>query len=99
MQVHVQLQAWPEKVHGYLYAFATVATSNVLGVILYGWSVWRTMADCTSFNALKTWPLSLFMSWHSVKYRFIGVSQILTVNIVLQHQFMILEKCRTVAPY
>lgn len=43
LQVRAQLQGWPEKVHGYLYPFITIATGNVLGIILYGWSVWRTM--------------------------------------------------------
>lgn len=43
VQVHVQLQAWPEKVHGYLYASVAIAISNILGVVLYGWSVWRTI--------------------------------------------------------
>ncbi len=43
MQVRAQLQGWPEKVHGYLYPFITIATGNFLGIALYGWSVWRTL--------------------------------------------------------
>ena len=43
MQVRAQLQGWPEKLHGYLYPFITIATGNVLGIALYGWSVWRTL--------------------------------------------------------
>ena len=43
LQVRAQLQGWPEKLHGYLYPFITFVTSTVLGVILYGWSVWRTL--------------------------------------------------------
>lgn len=42
-EVRAQLQGWPEKVHGYLYPFITIATGNVLGIALYGWSVWRTL--------------------------------------------------------
>ena len=41
LQVHAQLRGWPEKPHAYLYPFVTIATGNILGVILYGWSVWR----------------------------------------------------------
>ena len=43
MQVRAQLQGWPEKLHGYLYPFITIATGNILGIVLYGWSVWRTL--------------------------------------------------------
>ncbi|KAL0053769.1 hypothetical protein WJX82_010502 [Trebouxia sp. C0006] len=42
-EVRAQLQGWPEKLHGYLYPFITIATGNVLGIALYGWSVWRTL--------------------------------------------------------
>ena len=44
MQVRVQLQGWPEKLHGYLYPLLTIASANVLGVVVYGWSVWRTLS-------------------------------------------------------
>ena len=43
MQVRAQLQGWPEKVHGYLYPFITIAAGIVLGIVLYGWSVWRVI--------------------------------------------------------
>ncbi|KAL0029574.1 hypothetical protein WJX79_005229 [Trebouxia sp. C0005] len=42
-EVRAQLQGWPEKVHGYWYPFITIATGNVLGIALYGWSVWRSL--------------------------------------------------------
>lgn len=42
-EVRAQLQGWPEKLHGYIYPFITISTGVILGIALYGWSVWRTL--------------------------------------------------------
>lgn len=43
LQVRAQLQGWPDNLHGYIYPFVTIASGVVLGIVLYGWSVWSTL--------------------------------------------------------
>ncbi|KAK9828861.1 hypothetical protein WJX72_002442 [[Myrmecia] bisecta] len=40
MEIQAHLKAVPESIHGYVYAIGTIITGALLGVILYGWSMW-----------------------------------------------------------
>lgn len=39
-EVHGQLKLLPDRLYGYMYTFASLATGAILGVVLYGWGTW-----------------------------------------------------------
>ena len=43
LQVNTMIKQLPNHIHGYVYTVLTFASASVLGIAIYGWSVWRTL--------------------------------------------------------
>ncbi len=43
VQVNSMIKQLPNHIHGYVYTVLTSGSATVLGIALYGWSVWRTL--------------------------------------------------------
>lgn len=40
VQIYTQFNALPAKFNAYIYILVTIGTGAILGIVIYGWSVW-----------------------------------------------------------